>query len=535
MKRNRGILPYCAGVTSASLLVWSIGCEQIIGLDGPYDAAKPAPVGDCTDGATEECYSGDPALKGIGACQSGTRACFDGSWTTCMGEGTPSIERCAGDDDDCDGNATCSGNVSWVLSFGGAGTDNGVGIAADKDSNVVVAGSFGGTSNFGGGAIPSKGGSDIILFKMDPTGKHLWSKAFGTANADNARGVAVDSAGNIILVAAAGGAIDFGGGPLPSGGSTLAVAKFAPDGQHIWSQSFTGAMSLANVDVAIDGSDNVIFVGSISGSVNFGSGLQTAQGESVALVKLDSSGKYIFSKLFGAGMCCGALRASVAADAQGYIGFAGIFGGTITFGATKLTAANNDIFVAKLSPTGDALWTAQGQAGGNCAVDGAAFDPTSGALVIGGTFPAPSLAFGMNTVTGNTGTDAYVVKFNADGSFGWGKAFGVGGADENGSEVDVDRAGNISFTGRTGSNTLDLGTGNVGPAGLFVLKLNPEGNTIWARTSDAATAPYPDAAIAVDKDGYTLLTRGFAAPFSFGGTNLPSLGGNDLFVIKLGL
>jgi len=534
MKRARGILRYVAGGIFAMLLGWSLGCEQIIGLDGPYDAAETKPVGDCTDGTTEECYSGDPALKGIGACQPGTRSCFDGSWTSCMGEGTPSIEKCAGADDNCDGNASCSGPLSWALSFGGAGTDNGIAIAADPELNVVVAGSFSGTSNFGGGAIPSKGNSDIILFKMDAAGKHIWSKGFGSTLADNGRGVAVDSAGNVILVGASAGAIDLGGGPLPSGGTAMVVAKFDPNGQHLWSQSFTGAMTLSNVDVAVDSSSNVVLVASISGSVNFGAGLQTAQGESVALVKLDSSGKYVFSKLFGAGMCCGALKASVAVDTQGNIGLAGTVNGTIAFGATTIMANNNDVFAAKLSPTGDALWATQGKAMGDSAVDGVAFDPTTGALVFAGTFPAPSLTFGMSTVTGNSGSDAFVVKLNADGTFGWGKALGLAGKDENGSEVDVDLAGNISFTGRTDSNTLDLGTGNVGPAGLFVVKLNPMGNTIWARASDVASTPYPDAAIAVDKEGHTLLTRGFAAPFSFGSINLPSLGGNDLFVIKLG-
>lgn len=535
MKRSRRILSFIAAGLFTLALVWSAGCEQIIGLDGPYEAATPEPTGDCMEGATEECYSGDPALKGIGACQPGTRSCVGGSWSTCMGEGSPSIERCAGSDDDCNGSAACSGDFGWALSFGGAGTDSATGIATDAESNIVVGGSFTGTATFGGVALASKGNSDIVVFKLDPTGNPLWSKSFGSSSADNTRAIGVDAAGNILVVGAAAAVIDFGGGPLPAGGTALVVAKLDPNGQHIWSKSFTGAMTLTAVDAAVDPSGNIVISAAISGSVDFGSGLQTAQEESLALVKLDSSGNSVFSKLFGAAtMCCGSVRSAVATDAQGNIGLAGTITGKITLGASMFTSTNAAVFVTKLSPQGEVLWAQQGKSAADCAVDGAAFDRNTGDLVISGTFPTPSLTFGMTAIAGATGNDSYVAKFDASGNYLWGKAFGVGGNDENGSEVEVDAGGNISFTGRTNSNTLDLGVGNVGPAGLYVIKMDASGKLIWAKQSDVASSPYPDAAINVDKDGYTLLARGFAAPFSFGGTNLPSLGANDLFVIKLG-
>ncbi len=57
----------------------------------------------CVTGDLEECYSGDPATKGVGSCKAGTRACADGKWGDCTGQILPIQETCNGRDDDCDG------------------------------------------------------------------------------------------------------------------------------------------------------------------------------------------------------------------------------------------------------------------------------------------------------------------------------------------------------------------------------------------------------------------------------------------------
>jgi hypothetical protein len=105
---------------------------------------------------------------------------------------------------------------------------------------------------------------------------------------------------------------------------------------------------------------------------------------------------------------------------------------------------------------------------------------------------------------------------------------------ENAFDVDIDAANDISFTGNTTSNSLDFGTGTLGLAGVFVLKLDPTGKTIWARTTETATTSYPEPAAVVDSQGNTLLARGFLAPMRLGGISLPSVGRSDMFVVKLG-
>ncbi|MCC6523856.1 MAG: hypothetical protein IT373_14455 [Polyangiaceae bacterium] len=56
----------------------------------------------CVDGQTQPCYTGDPALVGVGACAEGTQTCdLQGVWGLCEGEVLPAAESCNGADDNC--------------------------------------------------------------------------------------------------------------------------------------------------------------------------------------------------------------------------------------------------------------------------------------------------------------------------------------------------------------------------------------------------------------------------------------------------
>jgi hypothetical protein len=59
----------------------------------------------CIPGDTQSCYTGPAGTEGVGVCQAGTQTCLaDGSgFDVCAGEVHPSLERCNGLDDDCDG------------------------------------------------------------------------------------------------------------------------------------------------------------------------------------------------------------------------------------------------------------------------------------------------------------------------------------------------------------------------------------------------------------------------------------------------
>ena len=63
----------------------------------------------CPVGVSFECYSGEPATRDVGSCQSGFSTCLsDGAWSACDGQTLPVAETCDDfSDNDCDGNADC--------------------------------------------------------------------------------------------------------------------------------------------------------------------------------------------------------------------------------------------------------------------------------------------------------------------------------------------------------------------------------------------------------------------------------------------
>jgi hypothetical protein len=87
-------------------------------------------------------------------------------------------------------------NHVWSRTVGdasGAGID---GVATDANGNVFIVGNFGGTVTLGGPALTSVGDLDIFLAKFGPDGNHLWSQSFGGLDIDFANDIAVDTDGN---------------------------------------------------------------------------------------------------------------------------------------------------------------------------------------------------------------------------------------------------------------------------------------------------------------------------------------------------
>lgn len=161
-------------------------------------------------------------------------------------------------------------------------------LAVDSGGNVLVTRFFTGTVDVGGGPLTSAGGDDILLAKFAPNGAHLWSKRFGDAFANQKpNSIAVDSAGNVAIVGEHAGTVDFGGGPTAAGGF---VAKFDPDGQHLTSR-WIGDQAKP-YGVAFDPDGHIVVTGTnVLGDLDFGWGPITpanpSSGTTIFLAKME--------------------------------------------------------------------------------------------------------------------------------------------------------------------------------------------------------------------------------------------------------
>lgn len=179
-----------------------------------------------------------------------------------------------------------------------------------------------------------------------PCSDALWAKVFGDMDTQRARAVAVDSNGDVIVVGDLGGSADFGGGPILSGGSTdVFVAKLKADGKYLWAKRFGDGASQSAFGVAVDTSGNIAVSGSFQGTLDFGVGaLQNTNATDTRafIAKLDSSGKPLWSKAYGP--AGGQTSAnSVGFDSGGNILATGGFTGSIDFGKGSLPSTGEPI------------------------------------------------------------------------------------------------------------------------------------------------------------------------------------------------
>ena len=177
--------------------------------------------------------------------------------------------------------------IKWAKQFGNNVAQVANAVAVDDVGNVVLGASFAGKIDFGTGVLTSAGGNDIGLAKFTTGGMALWSKRFGAAGADNARGVAVDPFGAIALAGDFANSVDFGGGALVSaGGTDIVVARVDARGAPVWSHR-AGDAGAQVATAASSDATGVFATGTFAGAVDFGGGaLVSAGGNDIFLVKL---------------------------------------------------------------------------------------------------------------------------------------------------------------------------------------------------------------------------------------------------------
>ncbi len=193
-----------------------------------------------------------------------------------------------------------SGQSLHCNGYGTNGNSGGTLIAVPPaGTNVVVAGVLGGAVNFGGGSLVGSGGADNFLVQLDGSLNYQWAKALTAANLTS---VAVDGSGNVIVAGIFSYSADYGGPTMLAGstGTTLGVAKFDSSGNYQWSKSFDPSGQFVDfptvymANVAVDAGGGIFLGGLFSGTIDFGGGTLDSMAEGVPyLAKLDPTGAHV--------------------------------------------------------------------------------------------------------------------------------------------------------------------------------------------------------------------------------------------------
>jgi hypothetical protein len=206
------------------------------------------------------------------------------------------------------------GNYGWAKKAGGPGDDQASCISLGKSGCIYLSGNFDGTSDFDTGPgiynlSSTSSFSDIFTLKLDNTGNFIWAKGIGNSGYDHSNSIAVDASENVYTTGYFTGTVDFDPGAanynlLTNTYGDVFISKLDSSGNFIWARQMGGSNVDTGSSIKLDSLANVYVTGYYSGNGQYLQGAITytmanAGGADSYILKLDSSGNYLYSQSFG--------------------------------------------------------------------------------------------------------------------------------------------------------------------------------------------------------------------------------------------
>lgn len=314
------------------------------------------------------------------------------------------------------------GGFIWSRMFGGLDPDRAERIATDAAGDVLITGAFTGVVDFGGGPVESAGLRDAFVLKLDGrSGAHVFSRRFGGAGDDYGFGIAPRADGDVLVAGRFEETIDFGGGPLVSaGGRDIYLARLDRFGGHVWSRRYGGPDEDLAYDLAYDpAGGGFVLHGAFTGDVMFeGVQVRGAGSRDIFLAAFDAEDEVRWVAAYGDAADQFETDfdtntwSAIALDAEGNIHMAGPLAGEARFGdgPPLRSAGRTDIYLVKLTPDGRFVYGNRfGTDNSEVALD-VAVAPTGHVAVVGRIFGTRGVDFGAaGQVDSHGSSDGFVL------------------------------------------------------------------------------------------------------------------------------
>ena len=502
------------------------------------------------DGGAGGASSGGSSTPSGGAAAGGTASGGASEIDASRDAGTASADAGPDAHSTDASDAAARGRYLWQLSYDQSFAAH---VAIDSKGAAIVSGTFFDTKDISLGAftLKSHGSADVMLSRVLPNGAVDWARGYGGTAEDYPVTFALDGADRISLTGLYNGTGNIGGPDFPAfagnpGRYDVYVAGLGANGDYRWAQTINSNAEAFGASVAIDRAGNSMVVGSFLGTTKFaGTPEQSAGGWDVFLARYDEpDGTLAAARTFGD---TGDDKAVVALLTGTDIIVVGTFEGTVSFPTiplvTQLTSAGGtDVFIARVSPSGDMSSVVTFGGTGDEVIAQAHLDG-AGNVVLAGSFDSPTLSvLGGKALSSAGGDDFFVAKLSPNLAHIWSERFG-GDADDLVRDLAVTSSGALAITGEfrnrltIGDRTFDASraadAGAVSAIDLFVAELDADGNPTW---SFATGGPAPDRGlgVALDASGALYLTATFQSAVDFGGgaTLTPAPGQWDSALVK---
>jgi hypothetical protein len=418
---------------------------------------------------------------------------------------------------------------------GGGGGSGGATVSSASSSSSV--GGATGTSVSGTGGTGGAGCVPVAETCASPVDEDCdghdcvrWAELLGDAGDQTVGGVAVDAAGNVVVGGVFSGTLKLDAThSLTATGEDVYLLKLDPTGKVLWSKSFSAVTKPRVGGVAVDSAGNVAIAGTVDGSINFGAGAQslnfTAEGEFMAELKPDGT------------LLWGILADRGDTDHVGDVGFDAADNLVVVGDSLDQMNMAVSLWLQKRSSTGAVVWAKSfdTMANVNVVAGGLAFDPTDfNRILLGGSFSG-TVSFGGVTLTSAGGYDAFLLESDAAGAIKVRKQYG-GAGDQGITGVAFDADSNRVVLGTfSGDVTFGAPASKLTSAGgkdIFVAKLTQGYAQVWVRGFGEASDQV-SARVAVSPAGDVFFTGKSAGNVDYGGGVITAGGGLNLPLVKL--
>lgn len=181
-----------------------------------------------------------------------------------------------------------------TTTFGDSSSQGGNGVEINDADEILLVGDMRGAVNFGGAPLSSAGDNDWFAVKLEPDGVHQWSFTGGSPDAEFAHDARIAGDGSGVIVGNLGGQGMLDGLSLDwKGGRDAVIVRFGPAGNVLWRRVLGSPGNDDATGVAITPAGDVVAGGSFSDSVDFGDGMpRSATGRAAFVTSMDDQGDY---------------------------------------------------------------------------------------------------------------------------------------------------------------------------------------------------------------------------------------------------
>ena len=404
-------------------------------------------------------------------------------------------------------------SAAWVSQGMAPRTERGNGITHDNIDALYITGPFLDSVRFNTFLLEESFGNYATQY--DTLGEPVW--AIENLGGD---GVVFDGASSLYLI----------------DNETKVLTKTGLNGTVIWSNAlFTNSLFGSNGIQGVYATGTDVYVtGFYSGNAYFGTNdtlYNTNAGDAswdIFVVKLNSAGQFQWAATAGgAGLDKGY---GIYADDAGNVYCTGYFKDNAMFESTAVTSNGglHDVYIAKYSPSGTLLWV---HTYGGTGFDLAAkiVEDDNGHLYTTGRFNN-EITFGSTTLY-SSGTDAFIIKFDADGNILRAMGISGGGNDE---EADLDyEDGNLVFIATTaGTVSINAATHTgLGNLDICLGKMDTTFTLLWSKLYGSSSNDEGSGIVLLN--GSTYFTGSFNDVADFDGLQLTAQGLWDIVTGKI--